>query len=292
MAKLSSITLVHNITTDAENIYRDHVLSFFKEQGIQVHCVPVARKDSPVIPKEAALPDMVMVLGGDGTFLRAAGHFVEESVPIVGVNTGTLGFLTSIEAKQMLPYLQKLAAGQYSVDNRLMLTLRQLGPNAVQDETPKYALNDVVIKNQNPSQLCTLRLFINDTLVAVYDADGIILSTPTGTTAYTLAAGGPVISPEVEAISITPICPHSFTAKAVVVPADKMIRVESHPRNQSVIYAYDGHESGVLSAEDAIEVYAAPKPLKMVDFDEDNFYMLLHRKLDWSSNPRWKVRGL
>lgn len=287
---LQSVTLIHNLTTDPNNQYRDRVQAFFKAKEITVHYVPVEGKNSPAVPQEAKKPDLVLVLGGDGTFLRASEQFVEAASPIVGINTGTLGFLTTIEASEMDHYLEKLAVGDFKLENRLMLAIKTVGKSTRQ-KNPYHALNDVVIKNQNPSQLCTLRLYIQNTLVAVYDADGIIISTPTGTTAYTMAAGGPVMSPDVEAISITPICPHSFSAKAVVVPADKTIRVESHPKNLPVVYAYDGHECGTLAPEEAIEIYRAPKPLQMVHFNEDNFYVLLHRKLDWSMNPRWKARG-
>lgn len=283
------ITLIHNLTTDPKKIYCNKVVEFFETQHVKVSQVAVATKDTPVIAAEAMKPDLVIVLGGDGTFLRAASQFVDNHVPIVGVNTGTLGFLTRIEADRMRPYLELLMAGQYSLEERLMLHVNQSASASNQ-----VALNDVVIKNQNPSQLCTLRLYINDTLVAVYDADGMIISTPTGTTAYTLAAGGPVLSPEVEAVTITPICPHSFSAKAVVVPADKTIRVESHPKNHDVVYALDGQEAGVLKPEEAIDIVRSNTRLQMINFDkeEDNFYMLLHRKLDWSMNPRWKAKGI
>lgn len=154
----------------------------------------------------------------------------------------------------------------------------------------EVALNDVVVKNANPSQLCRLRLFVNSTLVAVYDSDGLILSTPSGTTAYTMAAGGPVVSPEVDAISITPICPHSFSAKAVVVPFNKEFRVQSDERNQDVVFALDGTESGVLAPGESLLVMRAPIAFQMVRFEraDDDFYSLLKRKLQWSMNPRWQ----
>jgi NAD+ kinase len=141
--------------------------------------------------------------------------------------------------------------------------------------------------------MCSLRFYINETLVAVYDADGIIISTPTGTTAYTISAGGPVISPEVEALSITAICPHSLSAKPVVIPADKMLRVESVAKNHDVVVAIDGQESHILFPGQSIRVFRAPIAVKIVNFrmEEDNFYLLLKKKLHWGMNPRWKTQA-
>lgn len=167
-----------------------------------------------------------------------------------------------------------------------MLSIRsQENGHVVED----LALNDVVVKNANPSQLCTLRLYVDNTLVAIYDADGLILSTPSGSTAYTMAAGGPVISPEVDAISITPICPHSFSAKAVVVPLNKEFRVESDTKNYDVVYAVDGLECGILKPGQFLTVCRSSITCRMINFerDDDDFYVLLKRKLHWAMNPRW-----
>lgn len=286
---IKTVTLIQNITTDADSHYCNQALTFFKEHGIRVHLVTVESKDVPVVPEEAQSPDLAVVLGGDGTFLRAAVSFVNQQVALVGVNTGTLGFLTRIEADQMLHYLDLILKEEYEVQERMMLSVDH--HNHAGTVHGQLALNDVVIKNANPSQLCRLALYINDTRVAVYDADGIILSTPTGTTAYNLSAGGPVLSPEVHAITITPICPHSFSAKAVVVPADKTIRVQSDAKNSEVLFALDGQETGILKPEESLQIFRSPIPLKNVSFrtEGDNFYLLLQRKLDWSINPRWKT---
>jgi len=289
---LKSVTLIQNTTTDPDNRCADQATLFFESKGIVVARVRVESKNCPVIPKDAARPDMVIVLGGDGTVLRAAAEFANTDVPIVGVNTGRLGFLTRIEARDLLPALEKLAAGDYRLEERMMLSVRGPGIRNLKGESAP-ALNDVVFKNGNPSQMCNLSVFINETLVAVYDADGIVISTPTGTTAYNLAAGGPVISPEVEAIAIAPICPHSFSAKAVVVPANKSIRILSSAKNRDVIVALDGQERAVIQPGDAIEVFRSAKNLRMAHFGmEDDFYMLLKKKLDWAANPRWKAMGI
>lgn len=287
---LKHITLVQNLSTDPKSVYANEVLEYLTHQGVHVSHLQVLGKDCPVVPPEAAKPDLVIVLGGDGTFLRAARMFVRQGVPLVGVNTGALGFLTHIEADKIRYYLDLLIQGKYSLQPRMMLSIQNptVGNASQPEET--LALNDVVVKNANPSQLCRLQLYVNDTLVAVYDSDGLILSTPSGTTAYTMAAGGPVISPEVDAISITPICPHSFSAKAVVVPFNKEFRVKSDPKNQDVVYALDGLECGILKPGESLVVVRSELPFQMVNFEhqDNDFYSLLKRKLQWSMNPRWQ----
>lgn len=287
---LKHITLVQNLSTDPKSVYANEVLEYLTHQGVHVSHLQVLGKDCPVVPPEAAKPDLVIVLGGDGTFLRAARMFVRQNVPLVGVNTGALGFLTHIEADKIRFYLDLLIQGKYSLQPRMMLSIQSSSAESTRESEETLALNDVVVKNANPSQLCRLQLYVNDTLVAVYDSDGLILSTPSGTTAYTMAAGGPVISPEVDAISITPICPHSFSAKAVVVPFNKEFRVQSDPKNQDVVYALDGLECGVLKPGESLVVVRAETPFLMVNFEhqDNDFYALLKRKLQWSMNPRWQ----
>lgn len=282
--QIKTVTVVHNVTTDPNCVYLEKVKAFFKDHDIPVNTITVESKDCPVVTQEAQNPDMVVVLGGDGTFLRASLCFARHQVPLVGINTGTLGFLTRIEADRINLYLDRLLSGDYEIEERMMLGVNDL---------EHLALNDVVIKNGNPSQMCSLRFYINETLVAVYDADGIIISTPTGSTAYTISAGGPVISPEVEALSITAICPHSLSAKPVVIPADKMLRVESVAKNHDVVVAIDGQESHILFPGQSIRVFRAPIAVKIVNFrmEEDNFYLLLKKKLHWGMNPRWKTQA-
>ncbi len=294
-APLRQITLVQNVSTDPESVYANRLMAFFKQHDIAVTRLQVSGKGCPEVPPEAAHPDLVIVLGGDGTFLRAARKFVLHQVPLVGVNTGTLGFLTHIDVQSLDDALATLLAGRYTLENRAMLSAVNLddlqisSQDTMQDASDTLALNDVVIKNANPSQLCTLRLYLDDTLVAVYDADGLIVSTPSGSTAYNMAAGGPVISPEVDAIAITPICPHSFSAKGVVVPFNKAFRVESDVKNYDVVYSLDGLESGTLKPGQSLLVARAPISCRMVHFskDVDDFYVLLKRKLHWAMNPRW-----
>lgn len=277
---LQNVIIVQNEVTDPDSRCYNRASSFLSDNGVNVFRLGVDRRDRPVILDTKLNPDMVIVLGGDGTFLRTAQCFAKSQVPMVGINTGNLGFLTRIEADRMEAYLSRLIEGAYMIEHRMMLAV------GAQEE---LALNDVVFKNANPSQMATLTFYVNDDLVAVYDADGIIISTPTGSTAYSMAAGGPIMSPEIEAVSITPICPHSMSAKPIVIPADKTMRIESARGNHSdVVVAVDGLESLQLPPGESMCVYKASLALPIVNFgqDVDDFYLLLKKKLQWASNPR------
>jgi NAD+ kinase len=272
---LERITIVQNVSADRDHLCLNKVTSFFKARGTDDVVCTVGKKDCPDLPPEAGDSQMVVVIGGDGTFLRAARAFAPNQLPMVGVNMGNLGFLTRIDADKIEYYLDSLFLGRYEIESRMLLSF---------DKGRQLALNDLVVKYANPSQMTRLSVFINEQLVAVYDADGLIISTPTGSTAYNLAAGGPVISPEVEAICVTPICPHSLSAKPVVIPADKTVRVESAPTNSyEVVCAADGQESLMLAPGESLIVQRAPMNLQMVRFEA---YQLLRRKLGWAMNPR------
>ncbi|MDX2085511.1 MAG: NAD(+)/NADH kinase [Candidatus Melainabacteria bacterium] len=277
------VTAVFNTTTDRHRDCLEKIRHFLASRGVQLFETAVDWKACPVLPPDVQHPDLVIVIGGDGTFLRTARCFLHSQVPLVGVNTGHLGFLTRIEADTIELHLENLLAGKYRVQPRMLLahTLD------VADEA--LALNDIVVKNANPSQMARLSLFINNALVAVYDTDGMIFATPIGSTAYNLAAGGPVISPDIEAICITPICPHSFSAKPIVVPAHKRLRLESDARNRHpLLIAVDGQDVGSLPPGGVLEVTRSLHTLPMMKLgkDTDNFYRLLQKKLNWGYNPR------
>ncbi len=284
---LKTITVIHNITTDPADDLRNHIKTFLEQAGVQVYVCTVEKREMPVISQEAMASDMAIVVGGDGTVLRTARVFSEKQVPIVGVNRGSLGFLTRIDPDSLEQALTGLIAGKYRLETRTMLKVKTPAHAIGEGE---LALNDVLIKNLNPNQMGSVEVFINETSIATYDADGVIVATPTGSTAYTLSAGGPVISPKVDAFSITPICPHSLSAKPVVVPAVEKITVKSKSTRTELMIAVDGQESGVLKYNECIEIVKAPFPMLFVTFlpEEEDFYLLLKKKLHWGMNPRWK----
>jgi NAD+ kinase len=222
--------------------------------------------------------DLIIVLGGDGTFLRAAQRLAYLQVPMVGINTGHLGFLTRIEKERIPEAIRRLCRGEYELESRMML---QLGNH--------FAINDVVVKSGTASQLSRLSVLLDNKPLATYDADGLIISTPSGSTAYSLAAGGPVLSPELSAVVLTPICPHSLSAKPIVIPASVVLTVVCEPRHQTpLVVTMDGMELFSIQPNEAIHVTTASTSLSLVRFSgqASEFYDLLRKKLGWASNPR------
>jgi NAD+ kinase len=307
------IVVVQNQGTDPEDFCLNLAVRELSRHGARVSVEKIASKSSKLSENRVDAsfnhevpPDLIVVIGGDGTLLSVVRHYAAWEAPIAGINTGSLGFLTRIGAHQTGYYLARMAAGDYTLEQRMLLEIDRLGhaePNAFGTcnvSGAAIALNDVVIKNADPSQLTCLNFYINDTLVAVYDADGLIVSTPTGSTAYNLSAGGPVVSPEVEALCVTPICPHSLSAKPVVIPANKILTVEvaekTFERSAGVVVALDGQEALRLDTQmgHRLQVKQARQPLQLVNFGQeaDNFYLLLKRKLHWGLNPRTAGGGV
>lgn len=259
--------------------------------GVAVTSVAVSGRLCPVLPDTASQADMVMVLGGDGTVLRTLQCLGSPSLPLIALNTGKLGFLAHLNAQQLQAELAQLLAGQYRLDDRMMVSAQNVSNPAVIDE---LALNDLVIKNQNPSQMGTIHVDVGQpeyaTRIATYDADGLILATPTGSTAYTLSAGGPVVSPAVDAVVLTPICPHSVAAKPIVLPADERITITSGThRGPGLICSVDGQDWCTLSDGEQLIITKAEERARLVTFGSpgQTFYRLLKEKLHWGMNPRW-----
>ena len=289
--KFQKILIVTKESTDPDGIYTQKVKGFLTSAGVNVRTAVANFADGckSLHEERHNPPDLIIVIGGDGTFLRAAQSFAPAKVPMVGVNRGNLGFLTRIETTAIQSYLQRILQSDFKIEERLLLDVTTAKTKKKRHHEPVLALNDVVIKTNHPSQMARMQLFIDDFPVAHYDADGLIISTPPGSTAYNLAAGGPVMVPEVQALVLTPICPHSLSTKPIVVPIGVKIRVESVQRNlYPLVYSVDGQDSLPLEIGNGLLIHCSETTLQMLNFEqaEDNFYWLLKQKLAWASNPR------
>jgi len=280
LAKGSKVILIQNRETDPADKLMHCVDQFLSGHGIEVLITPLASRNEPVVRPKGFKPDAIIVLGGDGTFLNAVRAYGRDEVPLVGINTGHLGFLTRIEADKVDVYLEALIKGDATLESRMVL--------AVNTED-LLALNDVVVKNQNPSRLAKISVFVGEELLATYDADGVIVATPTGSTAYNLSAGGPIVDPEAQVLVITPICPHSLSAKPIVVPASRNMTVTSDATNTApLVCAVDGLEAFSLKPGEGVKLFQSQYSLPLIRFTTgaDSFYAVLKRKLGWGANPR------
>lgn len=236
--------------------------------------------DAPVATK-AELPaevDLIVVLGGDGTLLSMARAVGDLGVPILGVNLGDLGFLTATTLDEMLPAVEAALAGQMAVDERMMLTAR-LSRNG-QSLGEWSALNDVVIMKSAMSRIVSLSVSAEGRYATAYRADGLIVSTPTGSTAYGLSAGGPIVFPAMDAMVLTPIASHTLTNRPIVLPASHRVEV-TLTTDQEVMVTVDGQVGMPLRQGDVVAVAKAAARLRLLHFPEKDFFNVLRTKLKW-----------
>ena len=217
--------------------------------------------------------DLAIVIGGDGTFLKASRFYAPFSIPILGFNVGRLGYLAQAKPDEIENVIEKLKNNDFSFENRLMLKANN-----------KTALNDVVIKGLNCARSSTMELYINDKKLCSYVADGLIISTPTGSTAYSLSAGGPVVSPNIDCFLIIPICPHTLNMRPIVIPASEKITIKNE--NEKLNVSFDGQVDIIVENEITIEKNNHSAKLLVLNQNKDKFYDILKEKLHWSLSPR------
>lgn len=266
------------------------MLSFEKTVIVYNKDVPesyrVAKKAAHFFHAVTVTPDsfpedvsFVITVGGDGTILKAARFYAKRNVSIFGINLGRLGFLAQANPDELEWAEKKLKNGEYKIQDRMMLS-------AFDDKVT--ALNDIVIKGDTFSRTSRLYLSINGKQVCDYLADGLIISTPTGSTAYTLSAGGPVISPGLDAVVIVPICPHTLTARPLVIPADEQIEVSSCDTCSGIKLSADGQATLDIKPDEQIVIKKSKIQAKLVVLNRENngFYGVLREKLQWGVAPR------
>jgi len=231
--------------------------------------------------------EMLVVFGGDGTILRAARQAAPDGIPILGVNLGGFGFLAEVHDRAVDDALLRVLGGDYRVDERMMLQAqvcrgagdRRKGEERVVREL--LALNDVVVTKSGYARILRIRTEVNDDHLATHLADGLIVATPTGSTAYSLSAGGPILHPDLDAIVLTPICAHTLNARAVVLSGNEAITIRVEPTGAPSVLTVDGQEGEPLEPDDIVRVARAPCRTRLVRLGRTGFYRLLRTKLSW-----------
>lgn len=223
--------------------------------------------------------DLAVILGGDGTLLSAARAVGSRSIPLLAVNLGGLGFLTSTATEDLFPELERALSGTHQIVRRRMLRVSVVRSGA--DIAEYYALNDVVIAKSTIARIIDLEAWAGDSFVCQYKADGLIISTPTGSTAYSLSAGGPIIYPTVNAICLTPISPHTLTNRPVIIPSDMPIRVVSRASEDEAYLTIDGQVGGPLRSGDTVACETARFDVMLIRPPQKTFFDVLRQKLKW-----------
>ncbi len=269
------------IISDAEKDLR-HVTANEIKRYLESHgkCAKIVGSSSEI--EEQYQPDMAIVLGGDGYIIQAAKRFAGTGVPILGVNFGTLGFLTEVEKPRIQGALNEILAGHYEVEKRMALTGKVQKP--LVGEVIGLAVNEFIIGKQDPGHMVTAKVYVNDEMMDTYVADGILVSTPTGSTAYNLSAAGPVLAPTMEALIITPICPHSLNKRSIVVSSDSKLRIEvgktkeNYPDEAAI--RGDGHMLCTVSTGDIVWIEKAKETFDMIRLGDVSFFDKMRSKLN------------
>ena len=270
MLSLKNISVVYNEdvkeSLDVANITKNLLL----KKGLDAKVSPSSKFESDA--------SLVITIGGDGTLLKAARFYAPKKTPILGINLGRLGFLAQANIDEIEDSIEKLIKGEYRIESRMMLS--SFNDNVL-------ALNDIVIKGDSFSRTSKLFLSINDKVVCDYLADGIIISTPTGSTAYTLSAGGPVLVPGLNAIVIVPICAHTLTARPLVIPAEEEIKITSCKTCNKLKMSADGQDTIDISKDDCVVINKSDIEARLIILEKENngFYSILREKLQWGVAP-------
>ena len=227
--------------------------------------------------------DMLVILGGDGTLLHVAARAGELDIPVVGINLGDLGFLTEVAADEMYHALATILDGEVHIERRMMIKTTVLAADGKASE-PMFALNETVVVKGSVERVLRLRCWADREYIATYKADGLIFSTPTGSTAYNLSAGGPIVHAELGTLLITPICPFMLESRPVLLSPEVVLTTQLADNADDVMVMVDGRSGWKLNMEQALRVEVAEKPLLLISSPHKGYFAILRNKLNWGGN--------
>lgn len=259
----------------------DVLMQGCNEAGLSVAEIPDFCKQ----PAPAVLPEVLLCLGGDGTMLEAAKRAALTGTILGGINMGHLGFLTTCSREEIPALVSALATGNYETEERSMLQAERSNPLTGPSGHIHYGLNELALMRAQTGKMIDVDVEVNGKLLNRYHADGILVATPTGSTAYSLSAGGPLVWPTAQVLNLTPICPHSFTNRAVTLPDDTEIILRPSERRgragERIIYSLDGRSTHDIALNETLTVRKAPMPLRLLALPGNDYAARLRAKLGW-----------
>lgn len=259
------------------------VIEFLSKNGVSVVVEDDKAKELGMPSFSSSDPqsiDILITMGGDGSILRIAHQYSELNAAILGINLGHLGFMADVQISEIIPCLEDLLKGSYTIQERIMID----GKSSQRDSF--FAINDCVLHRARNPSLVEIAIYVDDLLLSHFQADGVILATSTGSTAYSLAAGGPILSPEIDAFVITPICPHTLSYRPIVINPKKDIRIEYVSKNQPIEFVTDGLHHFEMSSGDHVILKKSSRTFKLVHLKRIDYFSTLRHKLGWSGKLR------
>ena len=278
---MKTIAIVARPKKDEARVLAQEILGRYPEREflIQDHLAQQMGVKAASNDEIAHRAELMIVLGGDGTLIFGARMLAGRQVPILGINLGSLGFMTEVPVADAFPAIDRTLAGSAHIESRMKLSCRlyRNGSLVMEDEV----LNDVVINKSALARIANHEMWLDGAYVAGYQSDGLIFSTPTGSTAYSLSAGGPIVHPAVDCVVVTPICPHALTQRPIVVPGDQLVRVQLSSEVTDVYLTVDGQSGLPLKKGDGVEVEKSPHRVLLVRNEKLDYFSILRQKLRW-----------
>ena len=266
--------IVINETKDPDMTVTNRISSYLESRGAS--CITL--KDARDLYEDV---DCMLVLGGDGTMLQASSGIAGKNIPMIGVNLGTLGYLAEMELDNLEEALEQLICNEYALGERIMLQGRIERKDCVEELSP--ALNDITISRCGPLRIVPLKIFVNGQFLCKWKADGIIVSTPTGSTGYNMSAGGPIVEPEAKLIVITPVCAHTSNARSIILKAEDCVEIEIDNGHNGSILQLEANSDGSgripMETGDRIIISKAENTTKIVKLSKESFLEILHKKM-------------
>lgn len=286
---MEKFCIIANNDKDKDGKISNYVKKYLEDHGKQ--CV-IAKKSECHIQEYDPYTDLsvigddvdcAIVLGGDGTLIQSANDLIHHQLPLLGINLGTLGFLAEVEKDAIIPALDCLLREEYTIQKRMMLEGTIQHVCETEPDYQGYALNDIVISKRGSCRVITIHVYVNDELIDTYLCDGVIISTPTGSTGYNLSAGGPVVVPGIQAMMITAICPHTLNNRCIMVSAHDKVVLELGKSKETLedeaTAIYDGRIVSQLVSGDRIEIWKAKHETKLVKVTDTSFFQILRSKI-------------
>jgi NAD+ kinase len=253
---------------------------------VLVHCLeyeqPLGEISNISLNQLVTDVDLVISLGGDGTLLTAARAMAGKNIPLLGINLGRLGFLADVSFDNFESYIDAVMEGRYSVEKRFLIEGRFFEGDKLL--STNIALNDIILHSYESSSMIEYEISSGGDLIHVQRSDGVIVTTPTGSTAYALSGGGPIMHPSLNTLAIVPICPHTLTNRPIVLPADQPIEVCLGRDSVVAKVSYDGHSTAIVKPENRIHITRYSKPLTLLHPEDYDYFQVLRAKLNWSAN--------
>ncbi len=263
------------------SLLKDQQIDYSIDKNLEPLCPGFASSRFLPLSQIGKSCDILISFGGDGTMLSTVRKLGMSEPPILGVNVGSLGFLAEIPVHELEETLDDLVKGRYTIVKRMLLKIELKNPSGAHR---LYALNDVVIERNTPSTLVTIRVDLQDTLLNIYRCDGVIVATPTGSTAYSLSANGPLLVPTLNAMIVTPICPHALTVRPVVLSEDSKLKVSIPLADQNVHVSIDGKDYGDFTVDDILTIEQANHSVNWIATPKRDFFKILRTKLNWGAD--------